>query len=468
MFKKFNFSSYFFAVVFLLSVSNVVNAAPGAYGDYDGDGTSDLSLGLVDRSKKSTAYLTRLTSGAAPRFWTFSAAADAYVSGKFFGNGITYPGIVTVVSTSQPLSWRVKNNTGTENVFSYGLPGDSIPNQGSDFDGDGRSDYFVVRDDRSGNYAGYKVWYITYSSTNRIVEVPFGLLSDRVFAADTDGNGIDEMIILRPNTFEWFSKEVNRASISTIQWGLPGDIALLPQDINGNGRPDYIISRVVGAGQIAYVRYDNGGSGTFSLGQATSLPIVGNFGLGRRFAWQQRDTGFTAIRNSNGTPEVFKHGISTNVIIRPDGTVVQPNESGTISSVPVSNPIFDEYIPEEDSSKPVVAGPCTSPRFPDGAKRGVLWKPDREGGWTRGGTATFLIGDRNYSFTDNVTIYGSQGQLVHKMKLRTHYGHGARSIWDTGVSNRELAKSAPLIVRAIFENGICENYSIPNPSSRYD
>ncbi len=463
MFRKFNFFSYFLAIVSLLSNSTNTLAAPGAYGDYDGDGTSDLSLGLVDRSKKTTAYLTRLTNGSAPRFWTFAAAADAYVSGKFFGDGRTYPGIITVTSVSSPLSWRIKNNTGTENVFSYGLPGDLITNHGADFDGDGRSDVYVVRNDLS---SGYKVWYITFSSTNKIVQASFGLLSDRVFAADTDGNGIDEMIILRANTFEWFAKEVNRATVSTVQWGLPGDLPLMPQDINGNGRPDYIISRVVGGGQMAYVRYDNGAVGNFSLGQANSMPIVGNFGQGRRFAWQQRDTGWTAIRNVNNTLELFKHGISTNAIIRPDGTVIQPNEDGRAVAVPT---IDEELVIIDEDSNPVrVTGPCTNPRFPDGAKRGVLWKPNREGGWTRGGTTTFLIGDRNYSFTESVNIYGVSGQLVHKMKLRTHYGHGARSIWDTGISNRELAKSAPLTVRATFENGACENYSIPNPSIRYD
>ena len=41
-------------------------------------------------------------------------------------------------------------------------------------------------------------------------------------------------------------------------------------------------------------------------------------------------TGFTAQQFADGSPLVFKHGNATDVIVRPDGTVVQPGVTGQI------------------------------------------------------------------------------------------------------------------------------------------
>ncbi|HMP47407.1 MAG TPA: VCBS repeat-containing protein [Oligoflexia bacterium] len=440
----------------LLLVSTNINAQP-VLGDYDGDGSSDMSVGLVDRSRNYTAYLTRLSSGAPPLFWEWGIAADAYAPGKYFGDGKAYPAIVHVVSASLPLHWFFKRPDRSDQFILYGLPGDTVPNHGHDFDGDGISDIYVVRDGTPSRFPGFRIWYIALSSTGGILETVFGMAGDRVYAADMNGDGRAEMVALRPTTYQWFSKNVSSDAITTVQWGLPGDIPLVPQDMNNDGQSDYIISRREGAGQVAYIRYGQNNSATIPLGQTTSIPLVGRFKGANNFAWHQRDTGWAAIRSANGSLEFLQHGISTNAVIRPDGSVIQPNEDGR----------FPAASSGGGGGTPPPSGSCTRPNFPDG-RGGALWKPDREGGFARGGEATFLIPARNGSLSNSAILLDSGGNTVHNMVLRYHYGNGNRTVWDATVSNSQLATRAPLTMRVTFSNGSCEDRSIPNPHSRYD
>ena len=431
--------------------------AQSTMGDYDGDGTSDVSVGIT-YSNGTTAYATRFSNGATPKFWSWNLKADAYAPGKYFGNGITYPAIVVIENLSSPLKWSFKKPDGGDLTLQYGLPGDIITNHGPDFDGDGISEVYVVRDDR---VDGQKSWYIASSKFKQIYQVAWGIEGDIVFAADMNGNGKAEMIAFRPSTYEWFSREYDNTTVAQVQWGLSGDIPLIPYDLNRDGKADYIISRVEGSSQFAYIRYSAGGFEKRALGQATSLPMTGQFESHRGFAWDQRDTGWFAYHKPNLSLVGFRFGIPENTVIRPDGSVVLPKDSGRVYANYSSTPILG------DPSVPVTPGVCTSPKFPDG-KGKALWKPFKHGG-SSSGDATFLIPPtKDYALSTSVTIYGKNGDVVHKSKLRYHYGPGARSVWDMGVRNSVLNKSAPLTVRTIYSDGTCENRIVGNASNRYD
>lgn len=445
--------SSIFSFLFVLSMAS--SAQSQAIGDYDGDGTSDISVAIT-YSNGTSAYLTRLTNGATPKFWSWNRRADAFAAGMFWGNRITYPAIVELEDQGLPLRWTFKTPSNTDHTLYYGLPGDRIANHGPDFDGDGISEVYVVRPDQAD---GQLSWYIASSRYKQIYRISWGLRNDLVFAADTNGNGKAEMIALRPSTFEWFAREFDSNSHTNVQWGLPGDIPILPYDLNRDGRAEYIISRVEGGAQFAYIKFSNGGFEKRALGQATSLPMVGQFGPNRGFAWNQRDTGWFANHKADLSLNLFRFGIPENIVVRPDGTAIGPNDSGKVSAQ-------SAYSPEQNRNSPV-QGACTSPKFPDG-RNGYLWKPHREGGWTRG-DATFLVPlNRDGALSSSVEIYGKNGELVHKPKLRYHFGHGVRSAWDMDVKNSVLNRSAPLRVRTIYEDGSCHDISVPNASRRYD
>ncbi len=306
-----------------------VQAAP-AQGDFNGDGLSDLSVALVNRNAGTTAWLTR-TGASTSLFWNFTKPGDALVSGKWFGDGKTYPGLVWVRSATLPLEWYVKNPQGSEIFIRYGTPGDSIPNQG-DLDCDGVTDFIVTRNGTASRFPGSKIWYVALSgAAGQVAEVPFGLVNDRLAVADMDGDGCSEMIALRDG-FQWFSKKLFGTAITQVQWGLPGDYPMLPLDFNLDGQADYIIARPEGGVQRFYLRLSANNFEIINGGLSTAIPIGGNF-LGVPFvAWAQRDQGLYAILGVDRVPQIFPFGIASNAIIRPDGTVIQPDDSGKFGS----------------------------------------------------------------------------------------------------------------------------------------
>jgi hypothetical protein len=459
-------NTYFLSLLLVLFFAIPLDAGAQAVGDYDGDGTSDLSLALVDRGRNYTAYLTR-RSGApdTPFFWEFNVAADAFAPGKYFGDGRIYPGIVRVIAVGQPLQWHFKRPDGSDLSIQYGLPGDSVPNHGPDFDGDGISDIYVVRDGSPDFFPGFKVWHIALSSTGTVHQKVFGMTSDRVFGGDVNGNGRAEMIALRPSTYEWFSADIFATDVSQItaqQWGLPGDIPLLPQDMNGDGKPDYIISRREGAMQFAYIRYSDVNFEKRPIGLATSVPSVGKFNPQRAesdFAWQQRDTGWAASRNPDTTVNFFRHGIATNAIIRPDGTVVQPNEDGRFpgSSVAPSQP-------DAPSSSPPSGAPgCTpSPGTKDRFRgNGDLWKPHSEST----GKVVILLPS---SYTSaSVEILGRDGNVISTPERTRCCPNGGRMHFWMNRDRNFMAQHAPVTAR-VRRGATTECRVVPDPRRRYE
>jgi hypothetical protein len=453
--KKIPFLSLLLSLTFLLPISLHAQAI----GDYDGDGTSDLSLALVDRARNYTAYLTRRTGAPnAPLFWEWNVAADALAPGKYFGDGKTYPALVRVTSIQEPLSWHFKRPDGSDFSLRYGFPGDNIPNHGPDFDGDGISDLYVVRDGSSSFFPGFKVWYVALSSTGTIYQTVFGMTSDRVFAGDTNGDGKAEMIALRPDTYTWFSASLFASDVSQIaaqQWGLPGDYPLLPQDLNGDGKPDYIISRREGGAQFAYIRYSNESIEKRELGQATSVPLVGKFASQGNpdFAWQQRDTGWAAIRNSSANLNLIRHGIATNAIIRPDGTIVQPNEDGRLpgSSVGPSQPDTPSGAPGCSPS------PGTKTQF---RGDGDLWKAHSEST----GRVVILLPS---SYTSaRVELLSKDGNVISNPERTRCCPNGGRMHFWMNRSAGQLSQHAPITAR-VTRGSTTECRVVPDPRRDY-
>jgi len=426
--------------------SNNVFALPN---DFDADGTSDMSVALVDRSKKTTAWLTKFSNGAAPKFSTFNLPADALVSMRYYaGDPKFYPGIVYVRSAKQTLEWYIKNSAGGDTLFRYGLPGDIIPNQG-DFDCDGRDDATVVR-----NENGVLQWYIYRTASNTILKTPFGLAGDQVGVADTKGDCSAEMVALR-NGYTWYTRDPNRNEFTTVQWGLNGDIPILPGDYDNDKLTDYLIFRrsaYVAGSQSAFIKFGKGTTGIITAGFDSSIPQIGKFSRFYSLAWSQRDTGWTAIRNQDDSKAVFLFGIPANAVIRADGTVVQPNDDGRFGAV-TQVPGTPPPTGSPDPSVGTVAS-C-SQTF----SRGFLLKPAaQDTGGTRLGKPLILF-TRNFPESSScLNVIASNGKVIAK------YGQYSFERYYSGWGCGSGLNASQIAQRAVAETGN-RNIFIQEPGS---
>lgn len=184
----------------------------------------------------------------------------------FDGDGKTDYGVIRRVFTGVAgFRWyTLFNATGTEAEVPWGL-NDDFPAAG-DYDGDGITDYTIWRQ-ASGTDSGY---YILRSSDNTVQYVNFGLAGDdTTVVGDYTGDGIDDPAIYRPGAtasdpsqFAYYASSgqyMNRIVIIT--WGVGGDFAL-PGDFDGDGVADYCLIRSINGGTgVALIVAHGVGSG---------------------------------------------------------------------------------------------------------------------------------------------------------------------------------------------------------------
>jgi hypothetical protein len=142
-----------------------------AVGDYDGNGYSDY---VVYRPYNSTWYIAYVNAGVL---------------------------------------------TGTTETIQFGLRGD-LPYT-IDADGDGKDNIGVLR--RNNLSGGTIFLYRTVSGSAE--EISFGLIGDQPIFGVKNTLGRDLFSLFRPETGEWFVRALD-GTVSSFQFGLPGDIAM--------------------------------------------------------------------------------------------------------------------------------------------------------------------------------------------------------------------------------------------------
>lgn len=173
----------------------------------------------------------------------------------FDGDGITDAAIARQYGGIGPWTWWIKySSDDTVATFDYGIFGvDGL--QPGDFDGDGRTDIAVwtarSAADRPNGY------WITFSSTNQVKFIPFGLDGDRNVLEDYDGDGKDDMAIYRAPVFAvgqgtWIYRASGNNpnnNLTYVPWGYNwaavdgGSDDIVPGDVDGDGKGDFRVQR---------------------------------------------------------------------------------------------------------------------------------------------------------------------------------------------------------------------------------
>ncbi|MEQ1606517.1 MAG: CHRD domain-containing protein [Pyrinomonadaceae bacterium] len=183
----------------------------------------------------------------------------------FNGDGKTDFGVVrqTTGAGNTQIRWynQLNNAAATEVQTDFGVVTDYITP--GDFDGDGKDDIAIWRPQTDNSF-----FYILQSTTNTLRTVRFGMPNDDPFLiADYDGDGVDDPAIFRKggtdssqSFFWWYGSFGTTKNVQVVvPWGVGVDVAA-PGDYNGDGKADFCVFRGIGtpARGLFFIHYGTG------------------------------------------------------------------------------------------------------------------------------------------------------------------------------------------------------------------
>ncbi|MBC7909128.1 MAG: VCBS repeat-containing protein [Pyrinomonadaceae bacterium] len=225
----------------------------------------------------------------------------------FDGNGFSdYAVIRATGGSGTPVNWFILSNsaagTGASNTYQWGANGDFfVP---SDYDGDNKTDLAVWR-------ASTGTWYILQSLTSTVRTANFGAAGDNpTVVGDYDGDGKSDLAVYRPgaaagNPAFWYVLNSGTGNASAVQWGngpqtSAGDF-VAPGDYDGDGRYDYAVQRAIGGGNAAFfINQSSGGSSTIQWGFSTDTVVPGDYDGDNK-------TDLAVARYGTGSAPLFWH-----------------------------------------------------------------------------------------------------------------------------------------------------------------
>lgn len=269
------FTVFALAMIVILSGASIADAQTPTtrLNDFVGDNRTDwTTLQFTENGPirwKNLQNPAPTAPGAAFRrdFDYGLAASDSITVGDYIGDSKSDPTVWR--GTPGPATFYVGNfplGTGgitLNRAIQFGNGATDVPGAQGDYDGDGKTDYTLVRSTTDG-----LIWYILGSVSNTVRAVRFGtaavqtgLTGTAVFpGADFTGDGRDELIVLNRNTAGtvvnyYIGDAVTGAGVITRSFGnFNTDFNVAPDDYTGDGRADFVAVRETqGANAVWYI-----------------------------------------------------------------------------------------------------------------------------------------------------------------------------------------------------------------------
>ncbi|MEO6393979.1 MAG: FG-GAP-like repeat-containing protein [Pyrinomonadaceae bacterium] len=242
------------------------------------NGTWTLTIrdgGGGDTGSVTASSLTITTAGPA-------SCTTARRPVDYDGNGRSDFSVVrnTGGGPSGQVTWfnQLNGGAGTSLATGWGIATDRfVPN---DFDGDGKTDIAVWRPGAPFN----AYFYILQSGTNTFRSDQFGQTGDDpTVVGDYDGDGKSDPAIYRAgaatgdHSFWWYRSSLTGVITLGAEWGQNGDFPA-PGDYDGDNKFDYVVQRNAGGGQAGFFEKLSGG-GTFTtvFGTPTDTIVPGYY-----------------------------------------------------------------------------------------------------------------------------------------------------------------------------------------------
>ena len=151
-----------------------------------------------------------------------------------------------------------------------------------DYDGDGKDDIAVFRQDANWTVGVDAFFLILRSSDSTFQAVRWGVTGDRAIPRDYDGDGITDMAVFRQGTAPgdpalWYIRQSAAGFVQrSVQWGTTGDIVggtsgdmPVPGDYDGDGKFDLAVYRfaLTPANNFIILRSSDGAASVCAVGQ---------------------------------------------------------------------------------------------------------------------------------------------------------------------------------------------------------
>lgn len=189
-----------------------------AYGDYNGNGTTDCAVFRTGTGEwwffDNTASFPQVTS----RTWGGTGPGTP-CPGDYDADGKT--DLCLIRNEGGQLIWSILFSQGGEIRISWGLTTDEVfTKMPADFDGDGASEIYVARIEN-----GRRYFWILNTATGEWRVRQWGLDTDTVKIADYDGDGVSDLAAIRETDghLVWYINQSHDGQLHVDHWGLPGD-----------------------------------------------------------------------------------------------------------------------------------------------------------------------------------------------------------------------------------------------------
>jgi hypothetical protein len=280
-----------FAGGWSLEINTGTAAPPQNVVDFNGDGRTDFgvvrNVGGGPSGQVRWFYYENNTANPT-RAFDWGIATDLFTPVDFDGDNLTdiavwRPGSASSVGPGLAQFFILQSQTSTVRIVSFGQTNDD-PTVVGDYDGDGKADPAVYR---AGASAGQQsTWYYLGSlnnPSNNVTYVPWGLNGDFPAPGDYDGDGRSDFVVQRNNgggqARFWMLQTT--AGFESVVFGTPTD-PIVPGDYDADGKTDIAVVRGISGAWNWFVRPSS--TGTISAApfavfgsSTTDFPTQGDY-----------------------------------------------------------------------------------------------------------------------------------------------------------------------------------------------
>ncbi len=230
--------------------------------DYDGDNKTDIAVWRPGAPGSAAYYVLRSSNGTVQAVNFGQTGDDPTVVGDYTGDGLADLAVYRAGATSgaQSTWWYLASsgpNAGNQVPVNWGKNGD-FPAPG-DYDGDGKNDFAVQRNDGGGE-ARFYFLLATGAIPNT---VRFGTPTDVIVPGDYDGDGKTDIATVRGSAGKilWFMLPSSGGAYTTNIFGNSATDFVTQGDYDGDGKTDRAIWRPNADPSQNYFWYDGSTSG---------------------------------------------------------------------------------------------------------------------------------------------------------------------------------------------------------------